>query len=204
MDIPRLLEKEALADFQRLSRASSPEDALERTDNLKVLCALKRGSKGVQHINNYITSLVTGRPYSFKGYLYKGLPVIISRNDYMLELFNGDTGVIWPDESGRLKAWFPCGENGIRQFSPARLPSFEAAWAITVHRSQGSEFKRVLLVLPSEKSAMPGRELLYTAITRARDEITIWGTWDDLRACVERQTARTSGLGEILWQTPAG
>ena len=131
--------------------------------------------------------------------IFKGVPVIINRNNYMMELFNGDTGIVWPDESGRLKIWFTFGKTERRSFSPPGLPPFDHAWAITVHRSQGSEFKKVVFILPSGKTAMPGRELLYTAVTRAREAITIWGTWEDLRACVENRTRRDSGLSMRLW-----
>ncbi len=200
MDIGAFLEREALPGFRHLMQAVTPEDALGKMDDLKILCGLKRGFSGQGLINSHVSTMLNkGRP-RLAAALFKGLPIIITRNDYMLELFNGDTGIIWPDESGSMKAWFPTGKDEARRFSPARLPAFQAAWAITVHRSQGSEFRKVLLVLPSEKSAMPGRELLYTAITRAREEIVIWGAWNDLKACIKNRTARASGLGDILWR----
>jgi exodeoxyribonuclease V alpha subunit len=131
--------------------------------------------------------------------LYRGLPIIINKNDYSLELFNGDTGVVWPDGNGEMKVWFMSEETKIRGILPARLPSHDHAWAITVHRSQGSEFDNVYFILPPEDSSMPGRELLYTAITRARKRITLWGTEDDIKTCVKHRTLRYSGLGELLW-----
>ena len=96
---------------------------------------------------------------------------MITRNDYNLKLFNGDIGIILPDaDSGEPRAFFPGPDNTVRKFLPLRLPEHETAYALTVHKSQGSEFDRVLLVLPDRESPVLSRELLYTGITRARKE----------------------------------
>lgn len=196
-DLPSLLQTKAAGFARKLLSSASPWDALGKMDCFRILCGLKRGYTGVEQINRHLEGCAVHR--IAHRHIYKGLPVIINRNDYMLELFNGDTGMVWPDETGKLRIWFASRKNKLRRFSPAVLPSFDPAWAITVHRSQGSEFKKVLFILPSGKSAMAGRELLYTAITRAREEITIWGTWQELRVCVENRTGRNSGLGEMVW-----
>lgn len=200
-DLPALLESEVSGFIRELPASESQQQALKKMGDFRILCGLKRGYTGVEYINRHIAAHFFQAMEGHGRGLYRGLPVIINRNDYMLGLYNGDTGIAWPDETGRLRIWFDAGENGLRCFSPARLPTFDPAWSITVHRSQGSEFSKVLFVLPSEKTAMPGRELLYTAITRARDEIIIWGTWRDLEACVVNRTRRNSGLGAILWES---
>ena len=101
--------------------------------------------------------------------------------------------------SGRLAAWFDDPDTGLRRLSPLRLPPHESAFAMTVHKSQGSEFDRVLLILPELASEVLSRELLYTALTRARSHVEIWGTEEVFRRTVERRTARSSGLRERLW-----
>ncbi len=198
-DLSAFLEREAVPWARNLAGAASCREAISRMEEFRILSGLKKGPSGVESINRFIHERVTRGFRPEEGTVFKGLPVIINRNSYVMELFNGDTGVVWPDEEQRLKVWFTLGENELRGFSPYGLPPFDPAWAITVHRSQGSEFRKVILVLPPKKTAMPGRELLYTAITRAREEIIIWGSWEDLRACVENRTRRDSGLGELLW-----
>ncbi len=198
-DLFSFLEREALPWARSLAVSSSLGEAMEGMDGLRILCGTKRGPGGVESVNRFMRDAVEHYEKAPGRTIFKGVPVIINRNNYMMELFNGDTGIAWPDESGRLKIWFSFGKTEMRSFSPLGLPSFDHAWAITVHRSQGSEFKKVVFILPSGKTAMPGRELLYTAVTRAREEITIWGTWEDLRACVENRTRRDSGLSMRLW-----
>ena len=195
--LSRLVEHEAGSFINSVYAAKSPAEAIKRMEGVKILCGIKRGGAGVEDINNYVAA----RFFRTRGMnmVYRGMPVIINRNDYRLELFNGDTGIIWPGAGGGLKAWFRFGGDDLRAFSISRLPPFEPAWAVTVHRSQGSEFMKAIVMLPYEKGRMPGRELLYTAITRAREEVTVWGGWEDLRACVETPTRRDSGLGGMLW-----
>jgi exodeoxyribonuclease V alpha subunit len=126
---------------------------------------------------------------------------MITQNDYTLNLFNGEVGVILPDpDAGQeLRAWFP-GENGRwRKFPPPRLPAHETVYALTVHKSQGSEFDRVLLILPDRDAPVLTRELLYTGITRARKGVEIWGREAVFRAAVGRRIQRSSGLRETLW-----
>jgi len=116
-------------------------------------------------------------------------------------LANGDVGVVLPDpeEAGRVAVAFPAADGGVRRVSPARLPAHETVWAMTVHKSQGSEFDRVLLLLPAEPSRVVTRELLYTAITRARDRVEVWGAEAVVRAGVATRVERSSGLRDALW-----
>jgi exodeoxyribonuclease V alpha subunit len=133
---------------------------------------------------------------------YRGRPVIITRNDYARGLFNGDVGVALEGEEG-LRVWFELsdrdGNPGLRSYSPRTLPAHESAWAITIHRSQGSEYRNVAVVLPSDpENRILTRELVYTAISRAKDHAEIWTTDDSLRAALARPIQRQGGLRERL------
>ncbi|MCX6895966.1 MAG: ATP-binding domain-containing protein [Verrucomicrobia bacterium] len=124
---------------------------------------------------------------------------MITRNDYNLKLFNGDNGIILADPaSGEPVAYFSGPDNGLRQFLPLRLPQHETAYAMTVHKSQGSEFNRVLLVLPDRPSPVLTRELLYTGITRARQGVELWFDDQVFRAALSQSVHRTSGLRDVL------
>jgi exodeoxyribonuclease V alpha subunit len=127
---------------------------------------------------------------------------MVTRNDYGLGLFNGDVGVLWPDASGggSLRAFFPVAGGGLRAVPPGRLPPHETVYAMTVHKGQGSEFDEVLLVLPDRPSPVLTRELLYTAVTRARRRVEIWGTESVVAAAVGARVQRTSGLRDALWE----
>jgi exodeoxyribonuclease V alpha subunit len=126
---------------------------------------------------------------------------MITRNDYRLRLFNGDVGIALPDPEadGRLRVCFEGTDGDMRPLSPYRLPEYETVYAMTVHKSQGSEFDEVLLVLGDEKPPVMTRELLYTGITRAKSRVTICGTEAAVRAAVSRRSQRSSGLMEALW-----
>jgi len=136
-----------------------------------------------------------------EGRWYAGEPVMITCNDYNLGLFNGDVGLILPDpESGNeLRAFFPSGTGLMRRVLPLRLPEHESAFAMTVHKSQGSEFDQVLLILPDRDLPLLSRELLYTAITRAKQSVEVLGTDELFLSAVKRRIVRRSGLRERLW-----
>jgi len=120
-----------------------------------------------------------------------------------LGLFNGDSGIILPDpeDNGELRAFFISAEGKLRRFLPSRLPRHETAFAMTVHKSQGSEFARVLLILPDFDAPILTRELLYTGLTRAREQVEIWAPETVLRAAISRRVTRASGLREALGKT---
>jgi exodeoxyribonuclease V alpha subunit len=119
---------------------------------------------------------------------------MVLRNDPVLRLFNGDIGIVLPDTSGVMQVYFPDEAGGFRAIAPVRLPEHETAFAMTVHKSQGSEFEALVLVLPAEKSRVLTRELLYTAITRAREKLTLVANAPVLVSAVETPTKRVSGL----------
>jgi exodeoxyribonuclease V alpha subunit len=127
---------------------------------------------------------------------------MITRNDYQLQLFNGDVGIALPDPDagGHLHVFFEGPHKSFRRLPPHRLPSHETVFAMTVHKSQGSEFDEVLLVLAEEHSPVMTRELLYTGITGAKSRVTICGTEEAFQATVGRRLRRSSGLRSALWE----
>ena len=183
-----------------------PAAALSAFDRSQLLCAVNFGPRGVFALNRSISETLLTRKGLAPTEYFHGLPLMIQRNDYELGLFNGDTGILWDDGSG-LRAWFRDSADGFRDIALNRLPEHLPAWAISVHKSQGSEFDRVLLLLPEDDSAeVLTRELLYTAITRARHEFRLLASPEVLRHTVGRLTRRHSGLAVRLgWpeSTPA-
>ncbi len=193
------LLRERIRSFWPGGFAGTPQQVLARLETFRILCALRRGPRGVETINRLVEQILAREGViSPHGQHYAGRPIMVTRNDYRLGLFNGDTGVVLPDPEadGALRAFFPSAQGGLKKFSPSRLPEHETVFAMTVHKSQGSEFDRVLLVLPDTASELLTRELLYTAVTRARRHVEILGPPDVLKAAVRRRIERTSGLRE--------
>jgi len=193
------LQAQLLRFFSPLFKARSAPAALQELGKRRILCTLREGPSGVDGINALTETLFRRQGDISAGErCYRGMPIIILRNDYNLGLFNGDTGIAWPDHHGMLQAWFPQAEDAIRPISLARLPPWQTSYAITVHKSQGSEFGEVLLLLPPEDVPILSRELLYTGITRARDALTVYGRKELLVRAVERRVVRYSGLEDKL------
>jgi len=165
-----------------------------------VLCAVREGPFGVAAINERFERRLrrAGALGRAEGPWYPGRPVMIVRNDPALGLFNGDLGVVERDAEGRLRVVFPAEGGGTRAIAPVRLPPHETAYAMTVHKSQGSEFDRVTVVLPPRPSPAATRELLYTAVTRARLGVEIVATEEAVRAAIATATRRVSGLRDAL------
>ncbi len=146
------------------------------------------------HVETWLTDAIEG--YAPHGW-YAGRPLLITANDYNLGLFNGDTGVVVA-EGGELRSVFERRAELVR-VAPTRLAAVETLYAMTIHKSQGSQFGEVVVILPDETSPILTRELLYTAVTRAEDRVTIVGTEAAVRAAVDRPVNRASGLRERLW-----
>jgi exodeoxyribonuclease V alpha subunit len=196
------LEAVAVPEYRAVLEAPGPEEALARLGQFRVLCAVRDGPWGVGAMNTLVERALVRAGFLEVGERdYPGRPVLVTRNDYGLELFNGDVGVLWPDVAagGRLRAWFERPGGGLRPVLPARLPPHETAFAMTVHKSQGSELDRVLLVLPDRPSPVLTRELVYTAITRARRHVTVWAVEGVLAGAARERVRRTSGLRDALW-----
>jgi exodeoxyribonuclease V alpha subunit len=132
---------------------------------------------------------------------YHGRPIMVSRNDYQAGLYNGDTGICLRDTQGQLRVWFDT-EHGLRSFLPSALPACDSVYALTVHKSQGSEYQSIDLILPSDDSRVLSRELIYTGITRARETVRIQGSEKVLMSAIQRRIKRHSGLAEKLTDKP--
>ena len=178
-------------------RAPEPAPALAALARVRILCALRRGHYGVAGINARVEARLRreGRP---AGEWTHGRPVLVTANDPHSGLFNGDVGVLLDrkDERG-VMAWFPSPQEP-RSVPLAALPRHDTAWAMTVHRSQGSEFESVLLVLPPQAHELAGPELLYTGVTRARSKMLIAADEAALRAACQQRPPRRTGLLEKL------
>jgi len=203
-DLSRRIRERILAHYGGYMAKSGPGECLQLFDQFRILCAIREGPYGVTALNILAEKILKDkgiiRPE--RGY-YAGKPIMITQNDYSLELFNGDLGVILRDPGGArdLRAFFPEKNGGFRKIHPARLPEHEMVYSMTVHKSQGSEFDRILLILPDRDTPLLTRELVYTAVTRARERVEIWCKEDIFRAAVARRTERRSGLREALWRS---
>lgn len=191
-----------LEGYRAYLEKTDPKERLEALNTFRILCAHRHGPHGIGKLNQLVEMTLEGEGLIERtGNWYHGRPIMITQNDYQLELFNGDIGLITSDaENGEtLRAQFPNSEGGIRSFSPARLPAHETVYATTIHKSQGSEFDRVLIVLPNSPSALLSRELLYTAITRAKEEVILFSEEKIITSAIEKKIDRASGLRDALW-----
>ena len=195
------LRDRVVAGFRPYLETDDPLAALTALQQFRILCALRHGPFGVDNLNALVAEILAdaGLLAPRRGW-YRGQPLMVTHNDYNLALFNGDSGIILPDPSagGELRAFFLSAEGRLRRFLPSRLPLHESAFAITVHKSQGSEFKKVLLILPENDAPVLTRELLYTGLTRAREGVELWASESVLRAAIARRVTRTSGLRDAL------
>ncbi len=170
--------------------------------NFRVLCAVREGARGVTALNERIGAHVRAALQALadacdcdpRSPWYPGRAVLVTRNDYGLNLMNGDVGIALPDQGRALRVCFADGDGGFRAIAPARLPPHETAFATTVHKAQGSEFDEVMIVLPDKPGPVVTRELLYTAVTRARERVTLCAGETVIRAAIDSPTRRHSGL----------
>jgi exodeoxyribonuclease V alpha subunit len=169
--------------------------ALKALERHRVLCGHRDGPYGVarwgRQIQEWLAEEIEG--YAAEGPWYVGQPLLVTSNDYQLRLFNGDTGVVVASTTGQPRAAFRR-DGGVELFAPARLSEVQTVHAMSVHRSQGSQFDRVTVVLPPEGSPLLTRELVYTAVTRAENHVRIVGTREALFSAVQRPIQRASGL----------
>ncbi|HVW28489.1 MAG TPA: exodeoxyribonuclease V subunit alpha [Polyangiaceae bacterium] len=183
--------------FRELAQARTAREALAALERFRVLSAHRRGPLGVEEMNREILSLL-----SAAGLLTprSGLvqPIIVNRNDAAVGLFNGDVGVLFREAEGSARALFPGEEDRLRRLSPSRLPPHEPAFAMSIHKSQGSEMDEVVVMLPAPGSPLLTRELFYTAVTRARRRVLVHASAASVREATARPAERASGLGDAL------
>ncbi len=186
-----------------------PQDASAITEafgKFRVLCAVHEGPRGVVSLNERVTrharealnELPRAQRTDPRDPWYAGRPVMVLRNDHVLKLFNGDIGISLPNEQGDLMVYFADATGGLRAVAPVRLPVHQTAFAMTVHKSQGSEFDEVLVLLPAQRSRVVSRELLYTAVTRARHRVSICASAEVVTAAIQSPTSRQAGLLDRL------
>ncbi|HOC54119.1 MAG TPA: exodeoxyribonuclease V subunit alpha [Verrucomicrobiota bacterium] len=194
------LKPHVLSHYKDYLKAADPTQTLQAFGRFRILCAVRNGPYGVESMNRVVEEILAEAGLiDARALFYAGRPVMVVRNDYNLKLFNGDIGVVLANEVEELRACFVGPEQTIREFAPLRLPEHETAYAMTVHKSQGSEFERVLLILPGEDSAVLTRELVYTGLTRASKEVELWSDQGIFATAVRRKISRRSGLREALW-----
>ena len=195
-----------LAHWRALADADSPAQALALASRLRVLTAVREGPQGARTLNARIETMLAGSgthgvrrgagPGPASNRSFHGRLLLITENSYRHRLFNGDIGICFRDDDGTVMAWFP-GEapDKPRAFHPAALPAHDSAFAMTVHKAQGSEFDEVWLLLPTHDSRVLSRELVYTGITRARRELHVAGSADVIETALARHARRWSGVG---------
>jgi exodeoxyribonuclease V alpha subunit len=182
-----------------LARGAPVEEVLACFEQFRVLCAPRAGPLGVEGLNARIEAALRRRgSLRGEGLWTAGRPVLVTRNDPGARLANGDVGLVLPGRGGRLEVVFRHGDGAVHAVSPARLGAWETAFAMTIHKTQGSEFDAVLLVLPEEDSPLLTRNLLYTGITRARRRLHLVGAVERWAPALARRQRRISGLGDAL------
>ncbi len=206
--LPDALRPRIIEGFSAYLQKTDPADALREFQKFRVLCAVRSGPYGVEDLNRAIEEILR-KEGLIEGpqNIYRGLPIMVTRNNHELRLYNGDIGILLPEPptsdlrpptSGSLVAWFIGEDGALRHIPPARLPAYEPAFAMTVHKSQGSEFEQVLLILPNKESPVLTRELIYTGLTRARTKLEVWFEEPVLRAAIGSPIQRASGLAARL------
>lgn len=194
---PARLEACILEGYRPLWEAASCEHAMAVIDCFRVLCAHNLGNSGTLQINHLCEKLLRyHKKDDIKRPIFKML-LMVRRNDYKRLLFNGDTCVV-VEENGRSTAWFDAKQSGSRRFRLSDLPECEPAFAVTVHKSQGSEFDTVLILIPEQISPVVTRQLLYTGITRSRKKVIIFGSMPMIRQAVLTSVERRSNLRAVL------
>lgn len=199
--LPSVLLNQIVENFYQSLLDPQPAKVLQLFEQFRILCATRRGPYGVEVVNRKIEEelgkkglIRLGTPW------YHGRPIMITRNDYRFQLFNGDVGIILRNPFGHqeLQAFFSSTTGEIRTFWPNRLPEHETVYAMTIHKSQGSEFDQVLMLLPDQFSPLLTRELVYTGITRARQNVSVWGNEQTFKKAISQKISRSSGLREQL------
>ncbi|NTW57255.1 MAG: exodeoxyribonuclease V subunit alpha [Chlorobiaceae bacterium] len=200
-ELRRFLAPRVIEGYRSFLEAATPAEALERFDRFRVLCVLRDGHYGVSGLNSEIESIL-----SQSGFIkpadrfYRRCPVLVTVNDYALRLFNGDTGILFNDSENRdeTRVFFSSTDGGMRSIPPERLPQHETAYAMTVHKSQGSEFDSVLIILPTAENEILTRELLYTGITRARYAVELVSDRAVVSFVLRKKIKRQSGFFDKL------
>ena len=185
-----------VAGYSAFIKEKNIRTALRQMNMLRVLCAVRQGDRGLYAINSAIERMLQDRKLIVvNSQFYVNRPIILTHNYYEHNLFNGDVGIIRPDRKGVLMAWFEDSAGELRAILPAYISEAETVFAMTIHKSQGSEYDEVLVVLPTwPELRILTRELLYTAVTRSKKRVYIQGTMEVILAAASRHVERVSGI----------
>ena len=208
VNLVRDLSRLIVEGYRKYLTIDDPVLAMGEFNRFKILCALKIGPFGVNSINGLAEQVLNREgllPHAQPGphQWYRGRPILITQNDYNLGLFNGDIGITLPNPdspSDELYVYFPEASGAFKRFPTHRLSGHQTVYAMTIHKSQGSEFDHTILLLPEKDYPLLTRELIYTGLTRARQKVSIWGSESVLKAAIARKIERTSGLRDALWK----
>jgi len=196
------LRDAVVAHFGAVLKSASPAAALAALGKFRILCAVREGAFGTENINRLAEEILAEAgliaPDKIKFGSYAGKPLMVTVNNYALKLFNGDTGVAWPENNGASLIYFSNETGGMHAVARERLPEHESVFALTIHKSQGSEFDHVLIVLPEKTNPVLTRQLFYTGLTRARKSVRILAPETILRATITTPMRRMSGLTDAL------
>lgn len=200
-ELASALRHRVLEGYGAVLKERDPANALAAFNRFRILSALRQGPFGVEGLNVMVESVLYEAGLVPSQRIYAGLPILVTKNDNTVHLRNGDIGILLPDPADpsnpSLWAWFP-GKDGPRRLPLVRLPEWEKAYAMTVHKSQGSEFDEVLLLLPDRDVPLLTRELVYTGVTRAKRRVELWADEALLATSVLRKTERNTGLKDAL------
>jgi exodeoxyribonuclease V alpha subunit len=195
------LVDQAVRHYTDHFRPNEPVLALAAFSRFRVLAGVKEGPSGSYELNEAIASGLQAKGLvRSREHYYHGLPVMVLQNSYQVGLFNGDVGLFYRmKDSGELRVVFDDGQGGYRDISPALLPKWEPAYVMTVHKSQGSEFDSVAMILPEQSSPLLTREMLYTGVTRAKSRLSLYAQDSELEQAIQSRVERCSGLSDRLW-----
>lgn len=188
----RLFCKEHLKEYKKALDAGDVRGIMASLAKFRILCAVNDGPFGVNEINELIEQTLLKKKSADS--FYHGRPVLITTNDYKLGLMNGDIGIIIEDGDKELKAYFPGSDDTFREFNPASLGDHKTAFTISIHKSQGSEYENVFIILPPEENKILTKELIYTAITRASGKCTVISSHKIFHKAAITKMRRQSGL----------
>jgi len=187
--------------YVSLMNASDPAEALKIFSSFRILCAMREGRFGIRYLNQLFVrnlfklNLRENSPSAW----FCGAPLLVTENDYAVDLYNGDIGIVWHEANNRpLRVWFSGEKNSLRHFAQTQLPTHELCYAMTAHKAQGSEFDEIAIVLPDTHHPILSRQWLYTAFSRARNKVTLFGSEHVLRAALATTSIRWSGLKAML------
>ncbi len=202
--LPRLLRPvivDALSPYVDAALAGDARAALERVDALRVLCAVREGPLGVRAVGELVEEWMAAAhdDLDTTDEWYVGRPVLVTRNDHDLGVMNGDVGVTL-ERDGRRVVAFLGADDEVREVAAIRVADCETVWAMTIHKSQGSQFDHAVMVLQDRESRITTRELLYTGTTRASRRVTVVASEERLREAAVRPVRRATGLAERLWR----